>query len=98
MTNKTLTIVIPAYNEAATIGIVLKRIEQVALMEGSTKEIIVVDDCSTDDTATIVNSHQAGTSTSVRYLRNDVNSGKGFSIRNGIKNATGDFIIIQDAD
>ena len=98
MTNRTLTIVIPAYNEAATIGIVLKRIEQVVLTEGVSKEIIVVDDCSTDETATIVKSHEAGPGTSIRYLRNAINSGKGFSIRNGIKSATGDFIIIQDAD
>lgn len=97
-TPKTLSIVIPAYNEEATIGTVLKRIEAVELIEGMTKEIIVIDDCSGDKTATIVQGHRAGTQSTIRYMKNPVNSGKGFSIRQGIQNATGDFIIIQDAD
>lgn len=96
--SRSLSIVIPTYNEAATIGVVLSRIEKVDLLEGITKEIIVVDDCSNDDTGAIVKSHQDGSGNSIQYLRNEVNSGKGFSIRQGIRNATGDFIIIQDAD
>lgn len=98
MTPGTLTIVIPAYNEAATIATVLSRVEKVRLVADMTKEIIVVDDCSSDDTASIVQNHQAATGTTVRYLKNKVNSGKGFSLRQGIQHATGDYIIIQDAD
>lgn len=98
MNSRSLSIVIPAYNEAATIGLVLSRIEKVDLIDGMTREVIVVDDCSTDNTATIVKTYQARTGTSIRYLKNSVNSGKGFSIRQGIKTATGDYIIIQDAD
>jgi glycosyltransferase involved in cell wall biosynthesis len=98
MTSPSLTIIIPAYNEAATIGRVLERVDKVALPETMTKEIIVVDDCSTDETARIVQEFKPGTMTSLRYLRNQKNSGKGFSIRNGIQTATGDFVIIQDAD
>jgi glycosyltransferase involved in cell wall biosynthesis len=98
MASKTLTIIIPAYNEEATIGAVLKRIDSVELPEGMTKEIIVVDDCSKDATGTIVGSHTAGAGTTVRYMKNKVNSGKGFSIRQGIQSASGDYVIIQDAD
>jgi glycosyltransferase involved in cell wall biosynthesis len=95
---QTLTIIIPAYNEAATIGRVLQRIDSVVLPESMTKEIIVIDDCSKDATAQIVQEFKTGPTSTLRYLRNDVNSGKGFSIRHGIGSATGDFIIIQDAD
>lgn len=98
MPAETLTIIIPAYNEAATIGRVLQRVDSVALPENMKKEIIVVDDCSKDATAQIAQGFQPGSSTTLRYMRNEVNSGKGFSIRNGIGSATGDYIIIQDAD
>jgi glycosyltransferase involved in cell wall biosynthesis len=76
MIPKTLSIVIPAYNEAATIGAVLKRIEAVELIDEIKKEIIVVDDCSVDETASIVKSHKSGSHTSVRYLRNQPIQGK----------------------
>jgi len=98
MAARTLTIIIPAYNEEVTIGTVLKRIDAVDLIEGMTKEIIVVDDCSKDATESVVKGHIAGPGTSIRYIRNSVNSGKGFSIRQGIQSATGDYVIIQDAD
>lgn len=98
MPPQTLTIIIPAYNEAATIGRVLQRVDSVALPEDMAREIVVVDDCSKDATAQIVQGFQPGSTTTLRYLRNEVNSGKGFSIRQGIKSATGDYVIIQDAD
>lgn len=89
----TLSIIIPAYNEARYIAILLERILQVDLGPlGLTREIIVVDDGSRDDTARIAESF-AG----VRVVRKP-NGGKGSAVRAGIAQASGDFLIIQDAD
>jgi dolichol-phosphate mannosyltransferase len=89
-----LSIVIPAYNEERYIGTLLDRIKAVELGPlGLDKEIIVVDDCSRDRTAEIVKSHHG-----VRLLRLERNSGKGGAVRAGIAAATGDYLIIQDAD
>jgi glycosyltransferase involved in cell wall biosynthesis len=89
-----LSIVIPAYNEERFIGTLLDQIEQVDLSKYSlTKDIIVVDDCSKDRTAAIVEQHPA-----VRLIRMPVNGGKGKAVRAGIAAATGDYLIIQDAD
>ena len=91
---KTLSVVIPAYNEERYIGTLLERIAAVDLAPlGVTKEIIVVDDCSRDRTAAIV----AGIS-GVRLRQMERNGGKGRAVRAGIEMATGDFLIIQDAD
>jgi dolichol-phosphate mannosyltransferase len=91
---KTLSIIIPAYNEERYIGTLLERIAAVDLTPlALTKEIIVVDDCSRDRTAAIV----AGIP-SVRLHRMDRNGGKGRAVRAGIAAATGDYLIIQDAD
>lgn len=91
---KTLSIVIPAYNEERYIGTLLDRIAAVDLDPlGLTKEIIVVDDCSRDRTAEIV-----AAVPSVTLQRMDRNGGKGRAVRAGIAAATGDYLIIQDAD
>jgi dolichol-phosphate mannosyltransferase len=89
-----LSIVIPAYNEERFIGTLLKQIKAVDLSRFSLqKEIIVVDDCSKDGTAAIVE-----TEPGVDLLRMSKNGGKGQAVRAGIARATGDYLIIQDAD
>jgi dolichol-phosphate mannosyltransferase len=91
---KTLSIVIPAYNEERFIGTLLERIKAVDLQPlGVSKEIIVIDDCSRDRTAEIV----AGIA-GVTLHRMDRNGGKGQAVRAGIGLARGDYLIIQDAD
>ena len=89
-----LSIVIPAYNEERFIGTLLKQIKAVDLSRFSLqKEIIVVDDCSKDGTAAIVEAEPG-----VDLLRMAKNGGKGQAVRAGIARATGDYLIIQDAD
>jgi hypothetical protein len=91
---KVLSIVIPAYNEERYIGTLVDLVKAVDLMPlGLDKEIIVVDDCSRDRTAEIVRGHSG-----VTLLRMERNGGKGRAVRAGIAAATGDYLIIQDAD
>jgi len=89
-----LSIVIPAYNEERFIGTLLTQIKAVDLSRFSLqKEIIVVDDCSRDGTAAVVEAEPG-----VTLLRMAKNGGKGQAVRAGIARATGDYLIIQDAD
>jgi len=91
---KRLSIVIPAYNEERFIGTLLDRIRAVDLSPlGFEKEIIVVDDCSKDDTVEIVKRFP-----DVVLCRHERNGGKGRAVRTGIELATGDYLMIQDAD
>ncbi|MFM7486770.1 MAG: glycosyltransferase family 2 protein, partial [Cytophagales bacterium] len=95
----TLSIVIPAFNEAKTIYLILTKIKSVDLIHDLKKEVVVVDDCSQDDTPGAVQQFQhANKELMIRYLRNEKNKGKGFSLARGLKTATGDFVIVQDAD
>ena len=88
-----LSIVIPCYNEVKTIREILRRVEA-ALLPGWDREIVVVDDGSTDGTREALQSHGSP----FRLIVQDKNQGKGFAVRTGIAAATGDYVIIQDAD
>jgi Glycosyltransferases involved in cell wall biogenesis len=96
---KLLSIVIPAFNEGPTIHLILDRIKEVQLRGDMDKEIIVVDDCSSDQTLEAVEQYRlANQAMGIRLLRHQVNKGKGAALHTGIAAATGDFILIQDAD
>jgi glycosyltransferase involved in cell wall biosynthesis len=90
-----LSIVIPVYNEAATILDILKLVASIEV--GLEKELIVVDDCSKDGTRDVLK-QMAIDHPEWRVLYHDVNRGKGAALRTGFAAATGDFVIIQDAD
>lgn len=96
---KTLSIIIPAYNEAKTIHLILERVCTVTLINGLNKEIIIVNDCSTDDTKGAIESFISKQGqTNIRLFNQEVNKGKGAAIHKGIELAQGDCLIIQDAD
>lgn len=95
----TLSIVIPAYNEEKTIHLILNKIKAVELIGGLQKEIIITNDCSKDDTEGAIQRYMAANpDMNIRYLRHEVNQGKGAALHTGIQHAGGDYIIIQDAD
>lgn len=87
-----LSIVVPVFNEKKTVAEILNKVKEVK-MPGIEKEIIVVDDGSTDGTKEILKKIKIG-----KIIFHEVNSGKGAAVSAGIKNSTGDYIIIQDAD
>ena len=91
---KKLSIVIPIYNEANTIKVILKKVEEADIGELE-KEIIVVDDSSTDGTAEVLSSLNRE---KYKIVYHHVNRGKGAALRSGFKHCTGETIIIQDAD
>jgi len=90
-----LSVIICCYNEKTTIQEVINRTQAVQLDEGWDREIIVVDNCSTDGTREIL---QKIDDPEIRVILHEQNMGKGMSIRTGIANMTGDYMIIQDAD
>ena len=95
----TLSIVIPAYNEAATIHLILNKVKAVQLIGGLSKEVIVVNDCSKDDTEGAIQRYMAeNADLNIQYYKHQVNKGKGAALHTGIKEAKGDYIVIQDAD
>tara|TARA_B110000483_G_scaffold75626_3_gene94160 strand:+ start:31843 stop:32553 length:711 start_codon:yes stop_codon:yes gene_type:complete len=94
-----LSILIPAYNEERTIHLILDKVLAVELIKGLKKEIILVNDCSTDQTgAAIKNYIEAHPTVSFNYQEHETNKGKGAALHTGIKVASGDYLIIQDAD
>lgn len=94
-----LSIVIPAYNEGRTIHLILDKVKAVQLPAGVEKEIIIVNDCSKDDTEQAIKRYMAeNASFNIQYRAHEVNKGKGAALHTGIREATGEYIIIQDAD
>ncbi|WNJ19414.1 glycosyltransferase family 2 protein [Pontibacter sp. G13] len=94
-----LSVVIPAYNEAATIHLILDKVRQVNLDGQLTKEIIVVDDASQDGTLEALNSYQQQhPDFPMTVVAHEHNQGKGAALRTGFQSATGEYVIVQDAD
>jgi len=94
-----LSVIIPAFNEGKTILAVLTKIREVNLKNDIDKEVILVDDCSTDDTEKLVQNYIADNpQVTIYYLKHTINQGKGAAIHTGIAKATGECLIIQDAD
>jgi len=96
---KKLSIVIPAYNEGRTIHFILDKIKQVKLINDIEKEIIIINDCSKDDTEESIQKYMSeNPEMKITYFKHEVNKGKGAALHTGIQKSTGEYIIIQDAD
>jgi glycosyltransferase involved in cell wall biosynthesis len=94
-----LSIVIPVYNEANTIHLILDKVKNVTLLNEIEKEVILINDCSSDDTDESIKRYILNNSElDIKYFSHEVNKGKGAALHTGISKSTGDFIIIQDAD
>lgn len=96
---KLLSIIIPVYNEGATIHLILDKIKNTILPQNIAKEIIVINDCSTDNSFQAIQKYIATNSElNIHYFEHEINRGKGAALHTGIQKASGDFTVIQDAD
>jgi glycosyltransferase involved in cell wall biosynthesis len=96
---KKLSIVIPVFNEGRTVEKILDKVLAVKLIGDLHKELIIVNDASTDDTKAVIEEYQASHSESdIKFFNHERNKGKGAALHTGISVASGDFIVIQDAD
>jgi glycosyltransferase involved in cell wall biosynthesis len=94
-----LSVIVPAYNEEKTIRNVLDKLKSVELIGNFQKEIVIVNDCSTDNTEAVAKRFvEENPELEVAYFRHEYNQGKGAALHTGIRRATGDYIIVQDAD
>jgi glycosyltransferase involved in cell wall biosynthesis len=95
----TLSIIIPVYNEERLVTAIMEKINRTDLGENMRKEVIVINDCSTDGTDAVLQAYSnlAG-AIPFKYIKHEKNRGKGAAVQTGIQHATGDFVIIQDAD
>lgn len=89
----------PAYNEGRTIHHILNKVKNVTLISNINKEVIVINDCSTDNTEDAVLKYiTENPEMNIQYFKHEINKGKGAALHTGIKKATGEYLIIQDAD
>ena len=96
---RTLSIIIPAYNEERTIHLILDKVRDVTLRDGIQKEVIIVNDGSKDGTVEAVESYMVNNPTmGIKFYEQPKNMGKGAAIHRGIKEASGEYLIVQDAD
>jgi glycosyltransferase involved in cell wall biosynthesis len=99
MNVKKLSIIIPVYNESRTIHLILNKIKTVKLLNNITKELIIVDDFSTDKTKDTIKEYiRNNPDIDIKYAEHKINKGKGAALHTGITKATGELVIIQDAD
>lgn len=99
MNIKTLSIVIPVYNEEKTIHRILDKIKEVTLINNIEKQLIIVNDCSSDDTkGAILRYAESNLDLPITFHEHEVNKGKGAALHTGISIATGEVLVIQDAD
>ncbi|MFZ1691852.1 MAG: glycosyltransferase family 2 protein [Flavobacteriales bacterium] len=99
MTIRTLSIIIPAYNEERTIHLILDKVRDVVLTHGIGKEVIIVNDGSKDGTVEAVKRYMdANPAMGIKFYEQPRNMGKGAAIHRGIKEATGEYLLVQDAD
>lgn len=90
-----VSIVVPAFNEAVRIGVSLQKIDEFMRDSSMTYELIVVDDGSTDETSAVIDQSRVK---ALRLIRNDRNHGKGYTVRQGVLAATGNYVLFTDAD
>ncbi|MEY4572580.1 MAG: hypothetical protein RLZ10_1823, partial [Bacteroidota bacterium] len=94
-----LSIVIPAYNEGRTIHLILDKLQNVTLPDAIEKEVIIINDCSKDNTEEAVLTYiKNNPEINIQYFKHEVNQGKGAALHTGIQKATGEYLVIQDAD
>lgn len=99
MSIQKLSILIPAYNEEKTIQVILERVREVELPQGISKEIVIVNDCSKDLTVQKVQEYIAAhPEMNIRLFSQEVNQGKGAAINRAIRECSGEYLIVQDAD
>ncbi|MEO6166595.1 MAG: glycosyltransferase family 2 protein [Chitinophagales bacterium] len=98
-TFRKLSIIIPVYNEGKTIHLILDRVKNVVLDGGIEKEVIIINDCSKDSSEeSILNYQKNNPVLNIQYFKHEQNAGKGAALHTGISKATGEYLIIQDAD